>query len=73
MDKVLVQEHVYTLLNDHFIPIRIDMDSEKKLARKYRIIGIPAMLFLDNQGRILKRIEGYVPADNLIAALKFLG
>jgi thioredoxin-related protein len=73
MDKVLVQERVYTLLNDHFIPIRIDMDSAKKLARKYRVTGIPAMLFLDNQGKVLKRIDGYVPADNLIAAFKVLG
>lgn len=73
MDKVLVQERVYTLLNDHFIPIRIDMDSEKKLVRKYRVRGIPAMLFIDNQGKILKRIDGYVPADYLIAALKVLG
>ena len=31
MDKVLVQERVYALLKDHFIPIKIDLDSEKKL------------------------------------------
>ena len=73
MDKVLVQKRVYTLLKDHFIPIKINMDSEKQLARKYKVIGIPAMLFLDNQGKMLKRIDGYVPADNLIAALKVLG
>ena len=73
MDKVLVQERVYTLLKDHFIPIRINLDSEKKLARKYKVIGIPSMLFLDNQGKLLKRINGYVPTDNLIAALKVLG
>ena len=71
MDKALVQERVYTLLNDYFIPIKIDLDSEKKLARKYKVRGIPSLLFLDNQGKMLKRIDGYVPADNLIAALKF--
>ena len=72
MDKVLVQKRVYTLLNDHFIPIKINMDNEKKLARKFRVVGIPSMLFLDNQGKLLKRIDGYVPADNLIAAFKVL-
>ena len=73
MDKVLVQEQVYTLLNDHYIPIKINLDSEKQLARKYRVSGIPALLFLDSQGKLLKRINGYVPMDNLIATLKALG
>jgi len=73
MDKVLVQEQVYTLLNDHYVPIKINLDSEKNLARKYRVTGIPALLFLDSQGNLLKRINGYVPMDNLAAALKSLG
>jgi len=70
MDKVLVQERVYTLLNDHYIPIKINLDSEKPLARKYQVNGIPALLFLDNQGKLLERINGYVPMDNLVAILK---
>ncbi len=73
MDKVLVQEKVYTLLNEHYIPIKVNLDKEKNLARKHRVSGIPALLFLDSQGNLLKRINGYVPMDNLIAALKILG
>jgi len=73
MDKVLVQEQVYTLLNDHYVPVKINLDSEKDLARKYRVTGIPALLFLDSQGALLKRINGYVPVDNLVAVLKSLG
>ena len=73
MDKVLVQEQVYTLLNDHYISIKINLDSEKQLARKYRVSGIPALLFLDSQGKLLKRINGYVPMDNLVAILKKIG
>ncbi len=72
MDKVLVQENVHTLLNNHFISIKINLDSEKQLARKYRVVGIPALLFLDGQGRVLKRINGYVPVDSLIATMKAL-
>ena len=72
MDKVLVQEQVYTHLNDHYVPVKINLDNEKELARKYRVSGIPALLFLDSQGNLLKRINGYVPMDNLIATLKAL-
>ena len=72
MDKVLVQERVYTLLNGRYIPIKINLDNEKRLARKYQVAGIPALLFLDSQGNLLKRINGYVPVDNLVATLKRL-
>ena len=73
MDKVLVQSQIYTLLNDRFIPIKIDLDSERQLARKYRVTGIPALLFLDSRGNLLERINGYVPMENLAATLKRLG
>jgi thioredoxin-related protein len=73
MDKVLVQERVYTLLNNHYVPVKINLDNEKELARKYRVTGIPALLFLDSQGALLKRINGYVPVDNLVATIKNLG
>jgi len=73
MDKVLVQEQVHTLLNDHYISIKLNLDSEKSLARKYRVSGIPALLFLDSQGNLLERINGYVPMENLVRTLKRLG
>ena len=69
MDKVLVQKEIYTLLNDHYVSIKINLDSQRDIARKYRVSGIPALLFLDSQGKLLKRINGYVPADNLVVTL----
>ena len=72
MDKVLVQKQVYTLLNDHYVAVKINLDSEKKLGRKYRVTGIPAIMVLDSRGALLKRISGYVPADSLSATLKSL-
>ena len=73
MDKVLVQEQVYTLLNSHYIPIKVNLDKEKNLARKYRVAGIPAMLLMNSQGTLLKRINGYVPVDHLVTTLKMPG
>ncbi len=73
MDKVLVQEPVYSHLNTNYIPIKIDIDNEKSVARKYRVNGIPALLFLDPQGRLLKQINGYVPADSFVTMLKKTG
>ena len=70
MDKVLVQEKIYTRLNADYVSIKINLDSQKDIARKYRVSGIPALLFLDSQGNLLKRVNGYVPADYLAATLK---
>ena len=57
MDKVLVQDKVYPLLNETYVAIKIDLDSERSLARKYRVGGIPALLFFDRQGN-LQRLSG---------------
>lgn len=73
MDKVLVQERVYTLLNDRYIAIKINLDDHKQLARRYRVSGIPALLFLDSRGNLIERINGYVPEENLVATLNKLG
>ena len=72
MDKVLVQEPVYNLLKDHYVSIKLNLDNERDLARKYHVSGIPALLFLDSKGNLLNRINGYVPMDNLVAAMKRL-
>jgi len=73
MDKVLVQDRVHTLLNDQYVAIKINLDRERSLARKYRVGGIPALLFFDKQGNLKERINGYVPMDNLVATLRKIG
>lgn len=73
MDKVLVQDEIHPLLNASYVAIKINLDSERSLARKYRVGGIPALLIFDRQGNLKERINGYVPADNLVATLKKIG
>jgi thioredoxin-related protein len=70
MDKVLVQEQVHTLLNGHYVSIKLDLDRERSLARKYRVGGIPALLFFDKQGTLVERINGFVPMESLVSTLK---
>jgi thioredoxin-like negative regulator of GroEL len=43
---------------------RIDVSAEAELARVFGVHGVPALLALDGDGRILGRREGFVePAD----------
>jgi len=73
MDKVLVQDNVHPILNASYVAIEIDIDSERSLARKYRVGGIPALLFFDRQGNLQERINGYVPSEYLVATLNKTG
>jgi thiol:disulfide interchange protein len=57
-----------------FIPIRIDVDKQKKVAAKYNGlpqayggIGIPNMLFLSSRGTELKRIIGFCDSKKMLA------
>ena len=72
MDQVLVQPQVTAYLTDHFVPVSVDYDSEKEVARKYNVRGIPNIWFLDSQGKKLKRIDGFISKDVTLAVLKYI-
>jgi len=59
-----------------FIPVRIDIDTQREvaakynaLARKYGGIGIPNILFMTADGKKLKHIVGYYGPQQIIAAM----
>jgi thiol:disulfide interchange protein len=61
MDKqVFRKKVVYDYLNAHFLNYHLDVDQPegKKIAGKYKVLGIPTVLFLDPDGKVLKRQVG---------------
>jgi thiol:disulfide interchange protein len=59
-----------------FVPVRIDIDKQRDvatkygaLARKYGGVGIPNILFLDDDGAKLKHVVGYYGPRELVAAM----
>jgi thioredoxin:protein disulfide reductase len=40
------------------------------LREKYKIVGVPTVLILDNQGNELNRITGFINADEFLKLLK---
>lgn len=50
------------------IPIKLDADREgQAIAETYRVDGLPTILFLDGTGKLVKRLDGYLDADQMIA------
>jgi thioredoxin-related protein len=55
-----------------FVNVRLDKDNAKNgdLAEKMKVEGIPALIFVDGDGRVVGRIEGFKPAGPYLKAVK---
>lgn len=58
-------------LNDYIvIKVNVDTPSGILLARKYRVSGLPTLVALDRDGKIIYRQSGYQSPQQLLAALR---
>ncbi len=48
------------------INVRIDADEQRDLASRYRISGLPTILFVDSAGREIHRVVGYRPPQDFV-------
>ncbi len=46
-----------------FVNLKIDADTEREIVQRYRITGLPTILFIDYTGREIHRIVGYKPPE----------
>lgn len=44
----------------------------KELVKKYSVVLVPTMIFLDSENKEEKRIEGYIPKEELVSELEEL-
>jgi thioredoxin-related protein len=49
-----------------------EQTTEKRLAEKLKVMYTPTLLFLDEQGRTVLRVNGYYPPHKFIAALDYV-
>ncbi|MDY0162588.1 thioredoxin family protein [Desulfobotulus sp.] len=71
-EKTLADAEVIQYLNTHFISARIDVDRNTAFARKFRVSGVPAHIFLSSGGEGLFSRPGYVPPETFLRILKIL-
>jgi thioredoxin-related protein len=67
--NVFPLEEVGGLYNEHFINVAIDMEKGigPELARSYKVTAYPTLLFIDGNGKLIKKAIGYHPKDQFIA------
>lgn len=86
MDKnVLPKKAVIDSLNNYFYPVKITLDSNDEMvfngkkisvgqfARTYNVRATPTTLFIDNEGKIMGQLPGYMSADMYSRLLSFMG
>jgi thiol:disulfide interchange protein DsbD len=62
---------------DNFITLKADMTKSlspevDSLRNKYNIVGVPTVLILNNKGTEVKRITGFVPAEEFLKILSMV-
>lgn len=71
--RVYARPEVAEAMSDGFLPIRIDMtrpgEDENYLSRALQVHALPTLLLLGADGREQARLEGYLPAEDLLAWL----
>lgn len=60
-------ERVAKYFNAHYINIAVDVEKGEglKFAEQYGIDSYPTLLFIDGEGKLIKKIEGFVDAGQL--------
>jgi thiol:disulfide interchange protein len=74
LDKdTFTDEKVQKLLTDKAVAIKVDADENKDLVKKYKVNGLPCLVFLNGEGKEVGRVEGYLDAKDFYAeASKYL-
>jgi thioredoxin-like negative regulator of GroEL len=62
--------NVITLLNQQFIPVKIDANREPTLTSNLGVDGFPTAVLASPDGTILDRIEGYLAAGPFVQRLR---
>jgi len=53
-----------------FVPLKIDMDKQGEIGKKYNVEGTPTLLFLTPEGKIIGSFVGYHPPKEFIEESK---
>lgn len=70
--KTFSDKKVAAFLNANFIPMRINAETEKKIAKKYGVNRFPLNWFLDSQAEPIGSQPGYIPPEDMIYILKYV-
>ena len=71
MEKETFQDFkVIQYVNDNYVAIKVDFDTERKLALKYQIRALPATFVIGSDGSQTGPMQGFISKEVLLQVLK---
>lgn len=66
--KVFTEESVGKYYNENFVNLKLDMESSegKFVESKYKVVGYPTFLYIDTDGKLVRKEMGLVDAETFI-------
>ncbi len=61
---------VTALIDEHFIPVRIHIKEQGRMWHRFGVRWTPTVMVLSSNGAEVRRVEGYLPADELEGQLR---
>lgn len=58
------------LVMEHFVPVKVDIDSDRTTSIRYGINGIPNMFIMDANGKVVHDFSGYHSAEEVIKEIE---
>ncbi len=68
-EEVFPDSEVQDLINQYYVPVRIDESEDIAPFQKYNIVSIPALIVLDSSGKELAR-AGFMDVETIKAWLR---
>ncbi|HEY8504003.1 MAG TPA: thioredoxin fold domain-containing protein [Gemmataceae bacterium] len=70
MDTVTYPDpRVAQFVHQHFVPLKVNVKQEPRLAEEYFVSWTPSVLVADDKGKVHYRCEGYFPPEDFMAHL----
>jgi thioredoxin-related protein len=70
--KTFQDAAIVSYLNSHFISVKVDVEREKSVTKKYNINPLPDSWFLSEKGDVIGNKPGYLSAEDLMPILQFI-
>lgn len=68
--EVYPSEEVNKMLRSDFVLVAVDLDTNKEDTQRFGVQYPPYLIFLSPEGKILTRIPGYLPKEELLQIMK---
>jgi tetratricopeptide (TPR) repeat protein len=64
---------VQTFIEKEYVPLKSECSWKKRtdLMKRFDIVWTPTFLFQDSQGKLHRKLVGFMPSDDFLAQLKF--